>query len=171
MKWIELIVVLASYYQGYVFYSKGNQEYTVVCALICAITFSVLVKNLWSDRYVHMSLKKIDKLEGRAFEDYLIVQFRRLGYRVKKTEASNDYGADLILKKRRECIVVQAKRYDYGVGISAVQEVVGSIAYYGADRAMVVTNRYFTRNAKRLAAQNDVELWDREMIKKKFRIH
>ena len=117
-----------------------------------------------------MSMKKIDKPSGKAFEEYLTVQFRKMGYRVRMTEGSHDYGADLILKKRKTCIVVQAKRYEKNIGISAIQGVVGSIAYYGADRAMVVTNRYFTKSTQNLAKQNGVELWNREVIRKKFHI-
>ena len=80
------------------------------------------------------------------------------------------YGADLIVRKRGEKIVVQAKRYEKNVGIAAVQEAVGSVAYYDADRAMVVTNSGFTKSARNLARQNDVELWGRYDIQKKFKI-
>ena len=67
-------------------------------------------------------------------------------------------------------IVVQAKRYERNVGIAAVQEVVGSIAYYKADRAMVVTNSNFTKSARDLAKRNEVELWGRKEMQKKFHI-
>lgn len=50
-------------------------------------------------------------MTGREFEIYLSVLFRNLGYKVKLTKASGDYGADLILKKSGLSIVVQAKRY------------------------------------------------------------
>ena len=89
---------------------------------------------------------------------------------MKLTESSHDYGADLVVKKRGEKIVVQAKRYEKNVGIAAVQEAVGSIAYYDADRAMVVTNSGFTQSARNLARQNDVELWGRYDIQEKFKI-
>ena len=56
------------------------------------------------------------------------------------------------------------------MGIAAVQEAVGSIAYYDADRAMVVTNSGFTQSARNLARQNDVELWGRYDIQEKFKI-
>ena len=55
-------------------------------------------------------------------------------------------------------------------GIAAVQEVVGSIAYYKADRAMVVTNSNFTKSARDLAKRNEVELWGRKEMQKKFHI-
>ena len=117
-----------------------------------------------------MKMKNIDKLNGRAFEHYLTVQFRHLGYHVTLTSYSHDYGADLVLRKWGKKIVVQAKRYERNVGIAAVQEVVGSIAYYKADRAMVVTNSNFTKSARDLAKRNEVELWGRKEMQKKFHI-
>ena len=119
---------------------------------------------------MHMSMRRIDRLSGEAFEAFLSVQFKRLGYRVAFTGASHDYGADLILRRRGKCIVVQAKRYDRNIGIGAVQQAAASVAYYDADQAMVVTNRYFTRSAWALAKQNDVILWTREDLKRRFRI-
>lgn len=62
------------------------------------------------------------------------------------------------------------KTLERNVGIAAVQEVVGSIAYYKADRAMVVTNSNFTKSARDLAKRNEVELWGRKEMQKKFHI-
>lgn len=106
----------------------------------------------------------VDKLTGEEFEEYLFNLFKNLGYEVELTPASNDYGADLILTKGNEKIVVQAKRYSAPVGISAVQEVIGAKNYYKANKCMVVTNNYFTPNAIELAKSNDVELWDRDIL-------
>lgn len=61
-------------------------------------------------------------------------------------------------------MVVQAKRYQKNVGVEAVQQVIGSMRYYDADYAMVVTNSYFTASAIKLAEANDVLLWDRDQL-------
>ena len=103
-------------------------------------------------------------MTGEEFEEYLKAQFERQGFKVKLTPGSNDYGADLVLNRNGEVTVVQAKRYQGNVGNKAVQEIVAAQAYYGADRAMVVTNSYFTNPAKKLAEANDVELWDRDNL-------
>jgi restriction system protein len=47
---------------------------------------------------------------------------------------------------------------------SAVQEVLGAIAYYGADKGIVVTNSFFTSSAKELANVNNITLWDRRRV-------
>ena len=159
-----------AYYEGFRAYQSEEGLVMVASAMACALCLILFVRRISSARYLRMSLKKIDKLSGTSFEKYLMVQFRRMGYRVSMTSESHDYGADLILRKHREKIVVQAKRYHKNVGLAAVQEAIGAIAYYEADRAMVVTNRYFTRSAKDLAQRNDVDLWGREEIIYNFRI-
>ena len=109
-------------------------------------------------------------MTGVEFENFLMYHFRKLGYKVKTTPTSNDYGADLILTKNGHRICVQAKRYKSNVGNSAVQEVCAAMAYYKCDSGMVVTNSYFTTNAKNLAKANNIKLWDRDSIVKEFDI-
>lgn len=170
---ILLAGILYFYGKGYLLFSGqigGLGEECVAYAILCAICLLLLLRRMADRRYLRMSMKKVDRLSGRRFEKYLRAQFKHLGYRVTLTEFSHDYGADLIVKKHGEKIVVQAKRYERNVGIAAVQEAVGAIAYYDADRAMVVTNSGFTKSARNLARQNEVELWGRHEIQKKFKI-
>lgn len=122
------------------------------------------IKNL----YLFSSIQEVDEMTGIEFEYFLFYKFRQRKYRVKTTPVSGDYGADLLLKKKREKIVVQAKRYQRDVGIAAVQEVIGSIAYYDADIGIVITNSYFTPNAINLAKANQVILWDRKRLIMEF---
>lgn len=98
-------------------------EIAVGCSFLCAFCIFQFVRRLHTLYYLHMKMKNIDKLNGRAFERYLTVQFRHLGYHVTLTSYSHDYGADLVLRKWGKKIVVQAKRYERNVGIAAVQEV------------------------------------------------
>lgn len=113
-------------------------------------------------------MKKIDKATGTQFEKYLKYLFEEMGYRVRHTGKSGDYGADLILysSNPKEKIVVQAKRYRQPVGQEAVREAVAAVAYYKADKAMVVTNSKFTTAAQQLAKSNQVILYDRNWLYK-----
>ena len=115
-------------------------------------------------RILHFSIHKIDKMSGTEFEDYLYLQFEALGFQVSTTKVSSDYGADLILQKKNAKIAVQAKRYQGKIGVKAIQEVIGSMAYYEADKGLVVTNSTYTQNAEKLAHANDVILWDRDVL-------
>lgn len=168
--WVWLLCSGFALYEGYKCFTAREGVTAVACALAASAALLLLAGRLRRNYYLRMSFRRIDKLSGAAFENYLCQQFRNMGYRVSFTEPSHDYGADLVLKKRRETVVVQAKRYEKNVGIAAVQEVVGSIAYYEADRAMVVTNSGFTKSARDLARQNEVELWDREEMRQRLRI-
>lgn len=67
---------------------------------------------------------------------------------------------NLVLRQGDEKTVVQVKRYKRSVGVKSVQEAVASKEYYHGDKAMVVTNNYFSRQARTLAKANQVELWD-----------
>lgn len=111
------------------------------------------------------SSQKIDigdftKLNGYDFEEYLKNLFKYLGYAVIKTSLSGDQGADLIMTKGGEKIVVQAKKYSEKVSNKAIQEISAAKNHYKADKAIVVTNSSFTKSAIELALTNNVELWD-----------
>ncbi len=123
-----------------------------------------------SRKYLNSPLAAIDRMRGEEFEEYLAAHFRNLGYKVKMTPKSNDFGADLILTKENKKIVVQAKRYQSKIGVKAVQEIIGAKGYYKADKMMVVSNNFYTSGAKKLAEANDVELWDRNTINRLFKI-
>ncbi|MBR0382302.1 MAG: restriction endonuclease [Eubacterium sp.] len=168
LKCIWTIMTIYSFVEGFWLYREGNHALSVGLALVCAFCACELVREITGRKYMFMRLRKVDRLSGKSFEKYLAVHFRRIGYKVKLTGSSNDYGADLLLKRGGKTTVVQAKRYDRNVGIGAVQEVTGAMSYYQADRAMVVTNQYFTRNAENLAGQTGVRLWGRKELKRYF---
>lgn len=113
------------------------------------------------DYYLKSGIGEVDRMKGGEFELFLLTHFEKLGYKGHLTQATNDYGADLVLKKNNETVILQAKRYSNKVGIKAIQEIVAAKNYFNADKLMVVTNNYFTNPAKELANSNNVELWDR----------
>ena len=59
---------------------------------------------------------------------------------------------------------VQVKKYTGRVGVAAVQEVYAAKTYYNAAYAIVVTNSYFTKQARELAAKLYVTLVDRDKL-------
>ncbi|MBN4074416.1 restriction endonuclease [bacterium AH-315-E09] len=128
------------------------------------LLFSVYLKKRKQRAYINSGIKIVDIMKGVEFENFLLAHYRALGYRGKITATSNDYGADLIIRKSDEVVAVQAKRYSSKIGIKAVQEIIGSLRYYNADSGVVITNNYFTKNAIELAKANDVELIDRNKL-------
>lgn len=131
-----------------------------LCFLAMVAAFITGIKQFHKKKRI----KKIDKMAGDEFERYLCSYFRSRGYNASVTKKSGDFGADLILDRFGRRTVVQVKRYKNKVGISAVQEAIGAIAYYNADKGIVVTNSYFTKSAKALAEANNIDLLDRDYI-------
>ncbi|MBX4272206.1 restriction endonuclease [Clostridium estertheticum] len=166
---IELLIALSI---GIYYYTKTkNLNKSVIVFFIsifafCGITFAI--KHIKKKRHVELLLNSgvdiADKMSGEEFEKFLLVHFQKLGYKGETTPKTNDYGADLVLIKNGEKIVVQAKRWASKVGIGAVQQIVGAKMYYKATKCIVVTNNYFTPNAINLASSSSVELWDRTKL-------
>ena len=171
-----LIMAFAGYLLGRHFHIEGLRviSYYIAATVFVIILVKALlkyfIKKYRKNKLNRSSFAQIDEMEGDCFEKYLKEKFERRGYKVYDTPASNDYGADLILEDADEVIAVQAKRYNGHVGTAAVQEVAAAVSYYDADRGMVITNSYFTKNAKALAASCGVELWDRDDLKWEFSI-
>lgn len=120
-------------------------------------------KNIESNNKV--LIEDFSKLNGYQFQKFLEKLFKHLGYTVIVNKLSGDMGADLVLYKDGEKTVVQAKKYFGKVSNNAIQEVVASKAYYGADKSMVITTGGFTASAIKLALSNKVELWDNKKLK------
>lgn len=112
------------------------------------------------------SIERVDLMSGYEFESFLKTVFEKMNYTVQQTKLSGDQGADLVISKFGEIIVVQAKRWGGAVGNSAIQEVVAAIKHYGAHKGMVVANTQFTNSAVELAKSNQITLIDREELKK-----
>lgn len=141
-----------------------NDLFPVAVAFL-VIAISVFTIS-WLIKKYKWSIKRIDKLDGEKFEDFIKFVLELLGYHVEKTKKTGDQGIDLIVKKHFRKIGVQIKRYSQKVGNSAVQEAVAGKKYYKLDRIWVLTNSTFTRSAIELAKVNGVELIDRTVLKK-----
>lgn len=98
-------------------------------------------------------------MNGYKYEHHAAKYLRKHGFRkIEVTKASGDYGADIIATKRGRRYAIQCKYYSRPVGLKAVQEVVAAKRHYGCSRAMVITNRTYTKPARQLAEENKVEL-------------
>jgi restriction system protein len=102
-------------------------------------------------------IQHVDRMKERDFEVYLRALFRAHGY-------SAAAGRHLMLRQKGRKIVVQAKRCNENVSVSAVEEALDCKNECGADETWVVTNRDYTAEAYRLAARNGVRLINRERL-------
>lgn len=120
---------------------------------------------------IEMYNDKYDYMEGHDFEYYCANILEKNGFNdVEVTPGSGDNGIDIIAYKDYVKYGIQCKCYSSDIGVKAVQEVFAGAKYYDCHVPVVLTNRYFTRQAKELAQKTNVLLWDRdklnEMIKK-----
>lgn len=115
------------------------------------------------------TIDDIDLMTGNEFEIFIGQLFKKMGYKTIVTKASGDQGIDVVAERNGVRYGIQAKCYTSVVSNSAIQEVVAGISFYKCDKAIVITNNYFTNSAIELAKANEVVLWDREMLKQKIR--
>ena len=167
-------------------FKYGNKMTNVICAIILPLTAIFVIgygvvskfkKFQMKEKYLNATLEMVDTMSGEEFEEFLKVHFEKQGYIVQLTPGTNDYGIDLICKKRYSStneqengFVVQAKRYKGKVGVAAVQQVIAGAKYYDCKYGMVITNSYFTKNAWELAKKSGITLWDRNVLHDKFKI-
>ena len=152
-------------------FSNKSSFLVVAGILVLAVAWLVFPK-LWSriswsrqkKRYLLSDINKVDSMSGEEFELFLKAHLEKQGYRADTTKRSHDYGCDLILQKKGTWLVLQAKRSQSDIGIKAVQEILGAKNYYRADKAIVATNRLFSKPARDLAQSSSIILWDRKEI-------
>lgn len=109
--------------------------------------------------------KDMDDMTGEEFERLCADVLSKNGFdSVGFTTMTGDHGVDLTASKDDLRYVFQCKCYSSAVGNDAIQEAFSGKAIYGADVAVVITNNYFTPQAKKDAARLRVFLWDRDKL-------
>ena len=112
----------------------------------------------------NLSVNDINSMSGIEFELYVAKQLKSLGYTDIVLTEKYDYGVDIIATKESIVWGVQVKRYSGMVGADAVRQVVTGLKKYNCDKAMVITNSYFSNFAIELAKVNNCKLVDRFLI-------
>ena len=106
-----------------------------------------------------------DIMDGHQFEYFCAEVLKDNGFTfVEVTQKSGDHGVDILANKGGVRYAIQCKCYSKNVGNKAVQEAYSGKDIYKANIAVVLTNRYFTEQAKRDAQKLKVELWDRTKL-------
>ena len=111
------------------------------------------------------SISKFDDMEGHDFEHNCADLLRKNGFsNVMVTQGSGDHGIDIIAEKAEITYAIQCKCYSSSIGNDAVQQAHSGKSIYHKDIAVVLTNQYFTPQAKEEAAALGVKLWDRDKL-------
>lgn len=149
-------------------YLLGYSIWIAVGGFIVVFTVILIItsikENAKRKKINQSGILEVDKMTGIQFEQFLLIRYSKMGYKVKETPTTGDFGADLVLRKDSTKIVIQAKCYSKSVGIKAVQEVFSAKEHYKANEAWVVTNNYYTKAAKKLADSTSVKLINRDEL-------
>lgn len=115
---------------------------------------------------VDVDIKKdFDDMNGLEFEHYCADLLQKNGFsNVEVTQGSGDHGIDILADKDDITYAIQCKCYSSNIGNAAVQQAHTGKSIYKRDIAVVLTNQYFTDQAKQEAAVLGVKLWDRDKL-------
>lgn len=106
-----------------------------------------------------------DNMEGHEFERFCADVLLKNGFEsAEVTQGSGDHGIDILAEKDGITYAIQCKCYSSNIGNAAVQQAHTGKSIYRKDIAVVLTNRYFTAQAKEEAAALGVKLWDRDKL-------
>ena len=141
-------------------------HYQIVKYVLCIIGALILINlSLKLRSYIKYKLSHVDTMTGLEFEKYVAKYLRKQGYKTKLTE-KYDLGIDIVATKDGVRYGVQVKRRKGVVGANAVRQAVSALNLYNCDRAMVITNSYYSKSAIILAESNDCILFDRANLLK-----
>ena len=122
------------------------------------------VINNGNDR-INMYNNQFDYMTGLDFENFCADVLEKNGFsKVEVTQGSGDHGIDILAEKDGITYAIQCKCYSSNIGNSAVQQAHSGKSIYKRDIAVVLTNQYFTSQAKEDASELGVKLWDRDKL-------
>lgn len=104
-------------------------------------------------------------MDGHQFEHYCAELLLKNGFsKAEVTQASGDYGIDVLAEKDDVTYGIQCKYYTDKVGNHAVQEALSGAQYYHCMVAVVMTNSDFTPAAVETARKTNVLLWNGKKV-------
>lgn len=131
--------------------------------------FNAILHSLSNKRkkLAHIEISEVDKMTGTEFELFLAKLYDGLGYYSEVTPHT-DYGIDVLTIRDKIKTGIQAKCYGEGhsVGVKAINEVCGGGGVYNVHKKLVITNRYYSKQAIFSAKANNIELIDRDGLQR-----
>ncbi len=109
---------------------------------------------------------RFNQLSPSEFESFIEYLFKVDGYEVEPISRKSDLTANLIAKKEDTTLVIRVMRYmpEQLLGESEVQQAIAAKDFYETDQSWIITTSGFTREAKVMAENAEIELWDWETL-------
>lgn len=143
---------------------KNHDEQKAQLELEQIAEYHRVAQERWRRYHKIRNVAFVNELTGIEFETAVASLYERNGYTVRLTKASGDFGVDVLANKGIELLAIQVKRYTGNVGVRAVQEVASGASHYKATTAVVITNAFFTKQAKELAKSLRVTLINKKRL-------
>jgi restriction endonuclease Mrr len=114
------------------------------------------------------SLSRLRRLTPAQFEGEIANMFRRLGYQVKQTPYSNDFGRDAVMLKDGSKFLLECKKYqeDGLSGRPDLQKFHSAIVSDRAKEGFFVTTGGFTKAAIEFSAKVPIKLIHGQILEK-----
>lgn len=167
---LVVVAVVIMHSQGW---SSGTIFNTIAVSLILLMALYIFYRPIigvyrfigrfiQKQKFKHIARSNIaiDSMTWQEFEFFVANWLKDRGYTDVRLTEHYDLGVDIIAKKDGFTWGVQVKHYRSLVGIEAVRQVVVALKKYKCDRAMVVTNSFFSRPAIEIAKSQDCILVD-----------
>lgn len=104
-------------------------------------------------------------MTGVEFEQFCSSLLIKNGFKnVKTTPPTSDHGIDIFAEKNEITYAIQCKCYSSNVGNSSVQQAYSGKCFYKKDIGVVLTNQFFTEQAKKEATELGIKLWDKNKL-------
>jgi restriction system protein len=166
---------------------RGLKGITAGPLIMLAPVKPIMELNRDDDRFVESKevldqLRPEDNLAAMEWEDFEHLvrglfekEFAQTGGEVRVTQASRDRGVDAIAFDpepiRGGKFVIQAKRYNMVVPVSAVRDLYGTMIAEGATKGILVTTSYYGRDSREFAKDKPITLIDGENLVHMFQKH
>lgn len=112
-----------------------------------------------------LSQMECELVDGYHFEEYCAYLLKNNGFsKVIITPKSGDHGIDILAEKDDISYAIQCKYYSSKIGNFAIQQANAGRIIYKKDIAVVLTNQFFTEQAKEEACILNVKLWDKNKL-------
>jgi|LSQX01.1.fsa_nt_gb restriction system protein len=103
---------------------------------------------------------ELDFMDEVFFERYLAMLFCRMGYQVRRVNYADNVST-LVATSNGVSYVIQARRNRRKVNIKAIEDAIATRKHLKCERAIVVTNHFFSNGARQVAKANQVITMDR----------
>lgn len=109
--------------------------------------------------------QEYDSMTGTEFEQYCSSLLVKNGFgNVKTTPHTGNHGIDIFAEKNEITYAIQCKCYSEKVGNSSVHQAYSGKCFYKKDIGVVLTNQFFTEQAKKEASELGIKLWDKNKL-------